>query len=81
MSEECFTQGVGSELQKHIALHNKSDSNDKLNLRNLMILDNQSTMDLICNKQFTSKINKYREKLRVQSNGGTLVVNHLSETP
>ena len=72
---------MGSELQKHIALQKKSDSDDKLHLRNVMILDNQSTMDLICNKQFTSKINKYREKLRVQSNGGTLVVNQLSDMP
>ena len=69
VSEQYFAQCVGSELQKHLALHNKSDSDDKLQLRNVMLLDNQSTMDLICNKKFTIKINKSRGKFRVQSNG------------
>ena len=81
VSEQCFTKGVGSELQKQLALHNKSDSYDKLQLRNLMLLDNQSTMDLICNKKFTSNIKKSREKLRLQSNVGTLVVNQRSKMP
>ena len=65
MSEQCSTQAVGSELQKQLALQNKSESDDKLQLRNVMLLYNQSTMDLICNKKFTSKINKSIEKLRV----------------
>ena len=77
--KQCFAQGVGSELQKQLALHNKSDSDEKIQLRNVMLLDNQSTMYLICNNKFTSKIKNSIEKLRVQSNGGTLVVNQLSE--
>ena len=46
-----------------------------------MLLDNQSTIYLICNKKFTSKIKKSREKLRLQSNGGKLVVNQQSDMP
>ena len=38
-------------------------------------------MYLICNNKFTSKINNSREKLRVQSNGVTLVVNQRSDIP
>ena len=38
-------------------------------------------MYLICNNKFTSKINNSREKLRVQSNSGALVVNQRSEMP
>ena len=81
VSKQCFAQGVVSELQKQLALHNKSDSDEKLQLRNLILLDNQSTMDLICNKKFTSNIKKFREKLRVHINSGTLVVNQQSEMP
>ena len=62
-------------------MHNKSESDDKLQLRNLILLDKQFTMDLICNKKFTSKIKKSREKLRVKSNSGALVVNQRSEMP
>ena len=46
-----------------------------------MLLYNQYTMDLICNKKFTSKVKKSRDKLKVQSNGKTLVVNQRSEIP
>ena len=70
VSEQCFAQAVGSELQKQLSLHNKSNSDNKLQLRNVMLLEKHSTMDLICNNKFTSKIKKSREKLRVQSNGG-----------
>ena len=38
-------------------------------------------MDLICNKKFTSNNKKSREKLRVQINGGTLLVNQQSDMP
>ena len=79
--DQFFTQGAGSELQKQLALQNKSESDDKLQLRNVMLLYNQSTMDLICNKEFTSKVKKSRDKLKVQSNGKTLVVNQRSEIP
>ena len=34
VSEQCFTRGVGSELQKQIVLQNKSYSGEKLQLRN-----------------------------------------------
>ena len=40
------------------------------------MLDNQSTLDLICNKQLATKIDKSNCTITVQGNGGTLYITH-----
>ena len=45
-----------------------------LDLRNVILLDNQSTMDLFCNHD--NKVTNSSKKMKLQSNGGTMVVCH-----
>ena len=68
---------MGSKLQ--IMLHNNSRPGPELNFRNVILLENQSTPYFICNKRFTSEVNKSKTKLKVQGNGGTLVGKHMSK--
>ncbi len=53
----------------------------KLDLRNVLFLDNQSTFDLCCNKKFASKIIKAKNALRMTSNGGDLKITEKSKIP
>ena len=50
----------------------------KLNLalRNIVLLDSQSTMDLFCNPQLVSSIRRSKTTMKLQSNGGTMTVRH-----
>ena len=59
-----------------IILHNQAKLNDQLDLKNIILLDNQSRLDLICNKKLTSKIEKSDKKISVQGNGGTLTIKY-----
>ena len=52
----------------------KRASTAKLNLCNIILLDNESTMDLFCNKSIVNKITKSKSRLKVQSNGGSMYV-------
>jgi hypothetical protein len=46
----------------------------KLDLKELILLNSQSTMDLFCNAALVSKISKSRSIMRLKSNGGTMAV-------
>jgi hypothetical protein len=55
-------------------LFKQTDSSIKLDLKGVIFLDSQSTMDLFCNAEFLSKISKLRSSMRLKSNDGTMVV-------
>ncbi len=64
-------------LKEHhpkIVLALKSRKFTDLNLRNVLLLDNQSTFDLCCNKMFAFKIFKAENVLSMMSNGGGLKI-------
>jgi hypothetical protein len=46
----------------------------KLDLKDVILLDSQSTMDLFCYEALVRKINKSRSNMRLKSNGGTMTV-------
>ncbi len=46
----------------------------ELDLRNVLLLDNQLTFDLCCNKEFASKIIKAKNALQMTSKGGGLKI-------
>jgi hypothetical protein len=50
-------------------------------LRNVLLLDNQSTFDLCCNKKFASKIIKAKNALQMTSNGGGLKITKKCKIP
>ena len=71
-----------ADFQPRIAkLFKQSRPSVKLNLdlREVILLDNQSTMDLFCNPAFVESTTKSSSTMRVKSNGGSLVVNHKAE--
>ena len=69
-----FQKGVEmfQKCNPKIVLALKSKKSKDLDLRNVLLLDNQSTFDLCCNKRFTSKISKTSNPLIMTSNGGGL---------
>jgi hypothetical protein len=69
------------ETNPKIVLALKSSKHDDLELRNVLLLDNQSTFDLCCNKKFTSQIFKAKSPLLMTSNGGGLKISHKCKIP
>jgi hypothetical protein len=45
-------------------------------LRNVILLDSQSTMDLFCNPRLVNNIHKTNDVMTLQSNGGQMKVHH-----
>ncbi len=69
------------ERNPKIALAFKSSKHDDLELRNVLLLDNQFTFDLCCNKKFTSQILRAKNPLLMTSNGGGLKISHKCKIP
>jgi hypothetical protein len=55
-------------------LFKQAGSSIKLELKELILLYSQSTMDLFCNSVLVSNISKSRSNMQLKSNGGTMVV-------
>jgi uncharacterized protein YodC (DUF2158 family) len=72
-----FTQ-VENEFEPQIAKLFKQTHGTKikLDLREIILLDSQSTMDLICNPALVKKTFKSNTNMRLKSNGGTMIVTH-----
>ena len=72
-----FTQ-LNREFEPHITkLFNQApDFNNKLDLREIILFNSQSTMDLFCNQALVTETYKYSSSMRLKRNGGTMVVNH-----
>ena len=69
---ECkIISSTGKYITANIILHNQAKLTDQLHLKNVILLDNQFTLDLIWNKKTTSKIKKSDKKISVQGNGRT----------
>jgi hypothetical protein len=48
----------------------------KLDLRKIILLDSQSTMDLFCNLELVEEVTKTSNVMNLQSNGGTMQIRH-----
>jgi hypothetical protein len=55
-------------------LFKQAGSSIKLDLREVILLNSQSTMDLFCNAALVSKTRKSNSSMRLEINGGTMVV-------
>ena len=74
--KHCYTQTMGYKLKEKLILHKKYDSDEQLDLRNVILLENQSTLDLICNKKLATKIEKSNLTMIIQGKGGNLDITH-----
>jgi hypothetical protein len=58
----------------------KSNGNaPTLDLREVLLLDNHSTVDIICNRNLVKRTFHSKERMHLKSNGGILVVNKKAE--
>jgi hypothetical protein len=62
-------------------LFKQTGSTIKLNLREVVLLDRQSTMDLFCNAALVSKTSKSKSSMILKSNGVTMMVTRKSTIP
>jgi hypothetical protein len=79
-----YLQDALEMLKEHhprIVLALKHRKFTELNLRNVLLLDNQSTFDLCCNKKFASKIINAENALQMTSNGGGLKITEKYKIP
>jgi hypothetical protein len=66
---------VEKEFEPRIAkLVKQAGLSVKIDLREIILLDSQSTMDLFCNAALVTKNCKSTTSMRLNSNGGTMVV-------
>jgi hypothetical protein len=76
-----FSQ-VDKEFEPIIAnLFKQAGSLVKINLREVILLDSQSTMDLFCNTALVSKTHKSTTSMRLKSNSGTMVLTWKATMP
>ena len=64
------------ELRIATILNQSASHESKLDLTQVILLDNQSTMDLFCNKSLVSTTFESKTPMWLKSNGGTMKVNH-----
>jgi hypothetical protein len=73
---------VDKEFEPTIAnLFKQAGSLVKIDLREVILLDSQSTMDLFCNAALVSKTHKSTTSMRLKINGGTMVVTWKATMP
>ena len=59
----------------------KQAHNTELDLREIILLDSQSTMDLICNPDLVENSFKTNQTMNLRSNGGTMAVSRKARIP
>jgi hypothetical protein len=59
----------------------QAGSSIKLDLKEVILLDSQSTMGILCNAALVSKISKSRSSMRLKSNDSTMIVTRKATLP
>ena len=81
-SHFTFTQ-VEKEFERSVAkLFKQSQGKTiELDLREVILLDSQSMMDLFCNRALVTRTYNSDTSMKLKSNGGTMVVTKKAEVP
>jgi hypothetical protein len=57
----------------------KQSTSTDLDLRKVILLDSQSTLDVFCNRNLLKNIRRAPEPIRLQSNGGTMDLKYIGQ--
>ena len=68
-----------AEVHSDVVMKQSRGKLKDLQLRSVILLDNQSTMSLFCNKKLVTSIRNADEPLTLQSNGGSMRVNQVAD--
>ena len=79
--ERDIVSSTGTDITTKIILHKQAKFTDQLDLNNVILIDNQSMLDLIFNKNLTSKIKKLDKNISFQGNRGTITINYKARMP
>ena len=72
-----FTYTNTKTMRKAYTLHNSG----QLDLRNVILLDSESTMDLFCNKDFVENIRESNSKIKILTIGGSMTTSQKVDIP
>ena len=78
MQHFCLFNQYVTPVERHteVALKQSKGKLSNINLREVILLDNQSTMSLFCNRRMVTNVSSSAEPLTLRSNRGTLDVDH-----
>ena len=68
-----------SKLIQRVSLKKSKGKLRDLDLRKVVLLDNQSTVSLFCNKKMVTNIQKSKRPMTLKSNGGSMGVNKIAD--
>jgi hypothetical protein len=69
------------QIESNIGCMFKQSNRSKLDLRKVILLDSQSTIDLFCNPDMVRDIRPAESSMKLQSNGGVMTLTHKATLP
>ena len=72
-------QQAFEERNRRLTFNKSHYKSINIELRNVILLDSQSTMDQFCNPKLVGNIYKAKKKMSLQINGCTIVINHKAQ--
>jgi hypothetical protein len=78
MVPESMGEGASQKAMMDMAFKQSMKGPQGFDLRGVVLLDNQSTVDIFCNKEFVSNIQPAPEPMILKSNSGELIAHHIA---
>jgi hypothetical protein len=73
LEEATMLQQTFQKPSEEVLFKQNHNKKSELDLKNIMLFDSQSTMNLFCNPKLVSNIHETDKRMRLKSNGGTMM--------